>query len=377
MSFGWSAGDIAATIKLARRVYEALDSCHGAPREYREATSFLKELTQALEPLRTFATWGAYPVYGKEIADRVAFIKGPVENLLAQIVKLEPKLGIGSESGFHRHVLPKLKWHFVLSKRVLELRAQIECHMRVLDTLLQRLTLDIVSRTQLTLPDVFFSVFQERIRPELIATLREIMDAQQRQSHRRPEINISYELYADLVAQIEDLKRVTASLRDSQLQFERLLRFDGRLSAPRQETIIASSNPDTVTARNQMHLPWMTDQFYKLLAIRTKRIRKYKSKVAPSDDGNLPDWPDFMQREGCYTQSYRAPETEANSSTFSSAYDIYTLALVALEFIAWIIVGEEEEERFCKLKTAGDIPVLPYFRRDKFYTLSQDARSAT
>ena len=49
MSFGWSAGDIAAAIKLAHRIYETLDSCHGAAREYREATS-----------LREIATMGKF-----------------------------------------------------------------------------------------------------------------------------------------------------------------------------------------------------------------------------------------------------------------------------------------------------------------------------
>ncbi|KAK4215762.1 hypothetical protein QBC37DRAFT_457879 [Rhypophila decipiens] len=177
MSFGWSAGDIAAAIKLAHRVYDALDSCHGAKKEYREETSFLKELIQTLEPLKSFTAWGAHPVYGKDIIDRVAFMKEPVENMLQEIVKLEASLGAGSKSGRHRNVLPKLEWHFRISKRVLDLRTQIGGHMRILDSLLQRLTLDIVSTVQLTLPDVFVSAFQRRIiRPDLIRTLKEIVD---------------------------------------------------------------------------------------------------------------------------------------------------------------------------------------------------------
>jgi hypothetical protein len=141
MSFGWSAGDIAAAVKLAHGIYEALDSCHGAAREYREAVSFLKELTQTLKPLEAFSAWGAYPVYGKEIKDRVGFIKGPVENFLREIGDLEPSLGRGAMSGRFRHIVPKLTWHIRISKRVLDLRSQIESHLRILDTLLQRLTL--------------------------------------------------------------------------------------------------------------------------------------------------------------------------------------------------------------------------------------------
>jgi hypothetical protein len=141
MSFGWSVGDIAAAIKLIHRVYETLDSCHGAAREYREAVSFLRELTQTLEPLKNFAAWGAYPTYGKEIQERVSFIKGPIEKLLQKTVKLEPGLGIGARSGHYQHVLLKLDWHFRVSKEVLGLRNEIESHMRILDILLQRLAL--------------------------------------------------------------------------------------------------------------------------------------------------------------------------------------------------------------------------------------------
>jgi len=141
MSFGWSAGDVAAALKLAHSLYKALDSCDGAAREYREAVSFLKELIQTLESLKTFAAWGAYPLHWKEISDRVSFIREPVESLLGDIASLEPSLGWAAKKGHHRHILPKLNWQLRISKRVLGLRNQIESHMRILDSLLQRLTL--------------------------------------------------------------------------------------------------------------------------------------------------------------------------------------------------------------------------------------------
>lgn len=141
MSFGWSAGDIAAAVKLSHGIYKVLESCNGAPSEYREAVAFLKELTQTLEPLKTFAAWGAYPVYGRDITERVALIKGPIESILQEILKLEPGLGNAARSGHFRGILPKLNWHIRVSKKVLELRNQIESHMRILDSLLQRMTL--------------------------------------------------------------------------------------------------------------------------------------------------------------------------------------------------------------------------------------------
>lgn len=70
MSFGWSAGDIAATIALAYNLIQVLDSCDGAAHEYREAVSFLRDLRRTLEPLAQFPNLTAQPGYGKEIAEQ-------------------------------------------------------------------------------------------------------------------------------------------------------------------------------------------------------------------------------------------------------------------------------------------------------------------
>jgi hypothetical protein len=141
MSFGWSAGDIATAVKIAYNIYEALDSVQGAAKEYREAVYFLREMTRTLEPLKTFIACDAYPNYWKDIREQVDFIKEPVDNFLRTVLKYEPSLGTGTRTGHHRHILAKLKWHFFISKEVLDLKRKIQSHMRVLDSLLQRLTL--------------------------------------------------------------------------------------------------------------------------------------------------------------------------------------------------------------------------------------------
>jgi hypothetical protein len=141
MSFGWSAGDIATAVKLIYNVIQALDSCDGAASDYREAVSFLRDLKRTLDPLETFAAWKADPSYRKDIEEQVAHIKEPVESFLEAVVKFEPSLGQRAVAGHHRHVFRKLQWHILVSKKALSLRRSIESHMRVIDTLLQRLTL--------------------------------------------------------------------------------------------------------------------------------------------------------------------------------------------------------------------------------------------
>lgn len=141
MSFGWSAGDIAQAAKLIYNLIRALDTVDGAASNYREAVSFLHDLKRTLEPLQSFIAWQAYPTYGREIEEQVRHIKGPIEAFLAAAVKYEPSLGLRAKNGHHRHVFRKLQWHVVTSKKVLGLKSTIESHIRIIDTLLQRLTL--------------------------------------------------------------------------------------------------------------------------------------------------------------------------------------------------------------------------------------------
>jgi hypothetical protein len=141
MSFGWSAGDIAQAITLIVKVAKALDSADGAAGDYREAVSFLQSLRHTLEPLQTFTALGTYPSYKNEIQQHVESIRGPIESFLATATKFDHSLGPNAKEGHHRHIPRKLQWRFIESKTVDKLKSSIDGHMRVLETLLQRLTL--------------------------------------------------------------------------------------------------------------------------------------------------------------------------------------------------------------------------------------------
>jgi hypothetical protein len=141
MSFGWAAGDIAAAISLAYSLIQALDSCDGAASDYREAVDFLRNLNHTLQPLAQFPELTAHPGYGKEISERVGYIKEPVETFLKSAEEYTASLGASAAKGHHRHIFRKMKWHIFVSKKVVALRQKIESHMRIIDLLMQRLTL--------------------------------------------------------------------------------------------------------------------------------------------------------------------------------------------------------------------------------------------
>jgi hypothetical protein len=141
MSFGWSAGDIAAAITLVYNLIEALDSRNGAAGDYREAVGFLRDLKHTLDPLQVFTVWDAYPTYGRDITEQVAYIKGPVESFLEAVLKYKPSLGTKAVAGYHRHALRKWQWYVCISKKVVTLRRNVESHMLMIDLLMRRLTL--------------------------------------------------------------------------------------------------------------------------------------------------------------------------------------------------------------------------------------------
>jgi hypothetical protein len=67
-----------------------------------------------------------------------------VQDFLAVVLKYEPSLGANANKGWKRSVptvFRKLQWHILMSKKVLRLKGQTESHMRILNSLMQRLTL--------------------------------------------------------------------------------------------------------------------------------------------------------------------------------------------------------------------------------------------
>ncbi|UPK93361.1 hypothetical protein LCI18_004296 [Fusarium solani-melongenae] len=277
MSFGWSAGDIAAAVKTAYNIYEALHSCRGAAKEYREAVSFLKDLTRTLEPLETLTAWKVYPEYGEDIKKQVEAIKGPVDQFLQAALKYEPSLGAVSRKGHQRHIYMKLKWHFSISKEILALRNKIESHMQVLDSLLQRLTLDVVLTTKQSMPDIWISVFHETIRPELITILQNALHGGG--SNPGPNVSMAPDIYDNLVSRISDLKQTVDDSKAMQLRLEAYLsdkrpvdtklaqpwEQHGRDSVSRESAKIYESSDLVIAPPREMNTESLREVYYVVL----------------------------------------------------------------------------------------------------------------
>lgn len=143
MSFGWSAGDILAAARFLINVANALDDVDGAPKDFRDASSFLKKLNASLTPLEAFSALDSKPTYKAQIEAEAKAIKSLIDKFIVDVKDIQKALGIPKEGSFrHLQNIPsKLKWHFSTSKKALALEKQVDRHLKQLNSLMSQLTL--------------------------------------------------------------------------------------------------------------------------------------------------------------------------------------------------------------------------------------------
>jgi hypothetical protein len=136
MSFSLSSGIIFKAVGLIFDAMQALDGDRGSSRHYREATAFIKNLKDALEPLQIPSLYESYPVYGEKIRQQLDKIKQPIDHFLELAGKFEADLGGTVSAGTLPRVPAKLKWKYLASEALQEVETELSGHMRVLHTML-------------------------------------------------------------------------------------------------------------------------------------------------------------------------------------------------------------------------------------------------
>jgi hypothetical protein len=126
MSFGWSVGDLIATIGILIKVSNALRDSDGAVAIYREDNLFIESLAATLEKICQGLEDGSLPV---EMKTQVNIIRDPIMKMQKKLdAKFQTTLAEGGASNFARLLrsLPKkVEYGIFVSKQVEQLRAQI------------------------------------------------------------------------------------------------------------------------------------------------------------------------------------------------------------------------------------------------------------
>lgn len=153
-AFGWSAGDIVASVQLVTKIAGALKETNGAKSDYRESVDFLFGLEITLQNLRTIAPVIATPSQQDIIQFEAEKIAKPLSDFFAKVQKFDAALGLQSKRGAWRTARRKIQWAMDVSKEVQTLRDRISVPISSLNILLQSQTLYVtllISLLKLTL----------------------------------------------------------------------------------------------------------------------------------------------------------------------------------------------------------------------------------
>lgn len=135
-AFGWSAGDLVASIKIVIRIAGALKESGGAKADFQEVTEFLFGLEITLQNLKSISPVLTIPSQEYIVQQEVKRISEPLQAFFTKVEKFERCLGSGSKMGFFRTVRKKLQWAIGVSKEVISLRDRISIPMASLGILL-------------------------------------------------------------------------------------------------------------------------------------------------------------------------------------------------------------------------------------------------
>ncbi|CZR68162.1 uncharacterized protein PAC_18061 [Phialocephala subalpina] len=150
MSFGWSAGDIIATLKLLHQIGSALKDSGGASSEYQDTQSFFKCLSGTLQLLHGLQSTPIDPYLALNLREQCDHIRVPLQAFLGDVGKrFEPALGSDSKRKAIFASPRKIQWALSDSKKVKTLQARLAVPMAAVGILLGRQTV----QTTLRLPD--------------------------------------------------------------------------------------------------------------------------------------------------------------------------------------------------------------------------------
>jgi len=123
MSFGWSAGDIVAALKLLYQISVALKDSDGASSDFQDACSFFQTLSRTLQHLNTLQCKSLDPYVTENLREECNHIRVPLAAFLGD-VKSRFEISLGANSPRHPILRAprKIQWALSTSKKAKKLQ---------------------------------------------------------------------------------------------------------------------------------------------------------------------------------------------------------------------------------------------------------------
>jgi hypothetical protein len=148
MSFGWSAGDIVAALKLLYKTGSALKDLGGASSNFQDIYSFLQTLSQTLEHLNALQATPFDPDLSKNLREQCDQIRVPLAKFLADVERrFEPALGLNSQNNRILTAPRKIQWALLTSKKIKRLQDRITVPMAAIGLILSHHIMWVYSET--------------------------------------------------------------------------------------------------------------------------------------------------------------------------------------------------------------------------------------
>jgi hypothetical protein len=107
MSFGWSAGDIAVSIRVIWRLVEAFDNAKGAKKEYGASRAFLRGLIPILQRIQQYLENPEKDQFQKDMIEQGRIIG---DAYAAFEEHLDKRLGLSSRRSDVRSIVHTIRW---------------------------------------------------------------------------------------------------------------------------------------------------------------------------------------------------------------------------------------------------------------------------
>jgi hypothetical protein len=137
MSFGWSAGDIVAALKLLHQIGVALKDSGGASSDFQDTCSFLQTLSRTLQHLDALQYTALKPSATEHLREQCDQIRVPLELFLRDVKgRFEKSIGRNSTRNAIFATPRKIQWALSTSKKLKKLQDRVTVPLAVVSIIL-------------------------------------------------------------------------------------------------------------------------------------------------------------------------------------------------------------------------------------------------
>ncbi|KAH8654461.1 hypothetical protein BGZ60DRAFT_154674 [Tricladium varicosporioides] len=147
MSFGWSAGDIAAAVRLVNKIIQSVGNTGGAREHFQELESELKGLLRALHEISDLTSQPGQIPEIVALKYAACLCEDTLKTFFEKIKPFDESLGKGSSTSRVKAAPRMVRWELLIKKDIPEFRSYLVAHVGSLNLRLNTALLRVTSKS--------------------------------------------------------------------------------------------------------------------------------------------------------------------------------------------------------------------------------------